>query len=63
MRFAIKSMKEMSEAAWEEKKQLARQKGATAAQKLTIPNMLMFVGLLLLVIGPMGISLMSSFSL
>lgn len=60
---SIKSMKEMSEAAWEEKKQLARQKGATAAQKLTIPNMLMFVGLLLLVIGPMGISLMSSFSL
>lgn len=58
---SIKSMKEMSDAAWEEKKQLARQKGATAAQKLTIPNMLMFVGLLLLVVGPMGVSLLSSF--
>lgn len=59
---SIKSMKEMSEAAWEEKKQLARQKGATAAQKLTIPNMLMFIGLLILVVGPMGISMLSSFS-
>lgn len=59
---SIASMKEMSDAAWEEKKQLARQKGATAAQKLTTPNMLMFVGLLILVIGPMGISMMNSFS-
>ena len=30
---SIDSMKEMTDAAWEEKKQLARQKGATAAQK------------------------------
>lgn len=59
---SIASMKEMSDAAWEEKKQLARQKGATASQKLTTPNMLMFVGLIILVIGPMGISMMNSFS-
>lgn len=59
---SIASMKEMSDAAWEEKKQLARQKGATAAQKLTTPNMLMFIGLLILVMGPMGISMMNSFS-
>ncbi len=55
---AIGSMKQMADEAWEEKKQFAKQKGEIAAQKLLVPNMLMFVGILIVVVVPLAINMM-----
>ncbi|MCQ2408762.1 MAG: type II secretion system F family protein [Oscillospiraceae bacterium] len=55
---AIGSMKQMADEAWEEKKQFAKQKGEMAAQKLLVPNMLMFIGILIVVVVPLAINMM-----
>ena len=60
---AIGSMKQMSDEAWEEKKQYAKQKGEIAAQKLLVPNMLMFIGILIVVVVPLAINMMGGMSL
>lgn len=60
---AIGSMKQMSDEAWEEKKQYAKQKGEIAAQKLLVPNMLMFIGILIIVVVPLAINMMGGMSL
>lgn len=46
------SMKYMNIESWEEKKQNAKRKGEIAGQKLMLPLMLMFVGILIMVIVP-----------
>lgn len=50
---SINSMKTMSDEAWENKKQTAKQKGEIAAEKLMIPTMIMFIGILIVVVVPM----------
>ena len=59
---SIHSMKAMAEEAWEQKKQLSKQKGEIASQKLLIPNMIMFIGIMLVVVIPMIATMMSGFS-
>lgn len=59
---AIGSMKAMADEAWEEKKQISRQKGEIAAQKLLIPNLIMFLGILVVVVVPLIGSMFGSFS-
>ena len=59
---AIDSMKEMADEAWEEKKQISKQKGEIASQKLMIPNLIMFLGILIVVVVPMIASMFGSFS-
>ncbi len=59
---SIDSMKTMSDEAWEQKKQYAKQKGEIASQKLLIPNMIMFFGILLVVVAPMVITMMGGIS-
>lgn len=59
---SIESMKTMADEAWERKKQLSKQKGEIAAQKLLFPNMLMFLGILVIVVVPMIASALGSFS-
>ena len=46
-------LKELNDEMWEEKKQGALQKGQLAADKLLIPTMMIFLGILLMIIGPM----------
>lgn len=58
---SINSMKIMADEAWEQKKQLSKQKGEIASQKLLIPNMIMFVGIMIIVVVPMIASMMGSF--
>ncbi|MCQ2417720.1 MAG: type II secretion system F family protein [Oscillospiraceae bacterium] len=58
---AVASMKQMSDEAWAQKKQLTLQKGEAASQKLLIPNMLMFLGILAVVVIPMISSMIGSF--
>lgn len=58
---SINSMKIMADEAWEQKKQLSKQKGEIASQKLLIPNMIMFVGVMIIVVVPMIASMMGSF--
>lgn len=58
---AINSMKIMADEAWEQKKQLSKQKGEIASQKLLIPNMIMFIGIMIIVVVPMIASMMGSF--
>ena len=60
---SIESMKLMADEAWEQKKQISKQKGEAASGKLMIPNMIMFGGILLIVVAPMIISMVTSFSL
>lgn len=45
-------MEEMSRDMWEEKKNLVRQKGETAGNKLLIPTGMIFIGILILIIVP-----------
>lgn len=59
---AIDSMKLMADEAWEQKKQISKQKGEIAAQKLMIPNLIMFLGILIVVVIPMIASMFGSFS-
>jgi len=59
---SISSMKAMAEEAWEQKKQLSKQKGEIASQKLLIPNMIMFIGIMLVVVIPMIATMMSGFT-
>lgn len=59
---SVESMKTMSDEAWEQKKQYAKQKGEIASQKLLIPNMIMFFGILLVVVAPMVITMMGGLS-
>ncbi|MBR6274966.1 MAG: type II secretion system F family protein [Lachnospiraceae bacterium] len=58
----IDSMKAMADEAWEQKKQILKQKGEIASQKLMIPNMIMFIGILIVVVIPMVASMLSGFS-
>lgn len=46
------SLKKQSNELWEMKKQLVMQQGDLAASKLLIPIMIMFIGILVLVMGP-----------
>ena len=56
---SVASMKIMADEAWNEKKQLAKQRGELANQKLLIPNFIMFFGILIIVVVPMMISTFS----
>lgn len=60
---SIESMKAMADDAWVRKKELAKQKGEVASQKLLVPNMIMFAGILVVVVVPMMISTFSGISL
>lgn len=55
---SIHSMKVMADEAWEQKKQLSKQKGEIAAQKLLIPNLIMFLGIMMVVVVPMIASML-----
>jgi len=57
---AVDSMKIMADEAWQEKKQIAKQKGEKANSKLLIPNMLMLVGIIIVVVVPAVISMLGS---
>ncbi|MBQ9907025.1 MAG: type II secretion system F family protein [Oscillospiraceae bacterium] len=59
---SIDSMKIMADEAWEQKKQLSKQKGELAAQKLLVPNMIMFLGIMLDVVGPMVAAMLGKFN-
>ncbi len=50
---AVKSMRIMADEAWENKRQTALQRGEAAATKLLIPNMFMFLGIIIVVVVPM----------
>ena len=56
----IGSMKTMSEEAWEQKKEICKQKGELASQKLLIPNMIMFIGIMVVVVVPMVAAMLGS---
>ena len=58
---AIDSMKLMADEAWEQKKQISKQKGEIAAQKLLIPNLIMFLGILIVVVVPIIAMMLGSF--
>lgn len=60
---SIESMKAMADEAWIQKKQIAKQQGEIAAQKLLLPNMIMFVGILVVVVVPMMISTFGSINM
>lgn len=57
---SINSMKAMADEAWQQKKQLSKQKGEIASQKLLIPNMIMFLGIIVIVVVPMLITMLGS---
>ena len=59
---SIDSMKIMADEAWEQKKQLSKQKGELAAQKLLIPNMTMFLGIMIVVVVPMVAAMLGKFN-
>ncbi|MDE5885113.1 MAG: type II secretion system F family protein [Oscillospiraceae bacterium] len=59
-REAVNSMKIMSEEAWEQKKQISKQKGEIASQKLLMPNMIMFCGILVVVVAPILLNMFGS---
>ena len=59
---AIDSMKLMADEAWEQKKQISKQKGEIAAQKLMIPNLIMFLGILIVVVVPIVATMFGSFN-
>ena len=59
---SIDSMKLMADEAWEQKKQISKQKGEIAAQKLVLPNMIMFIGILIVVVVPIVSMMFGSFS-
>lgn len=48
-----KSLKELSEESWNEKKQLTIQKGAAADSKLMIPTGIIFAGILMVIMVPL----------
>ncbi|HBN10506.1 MAG TPA: hypothetical protein DD392_00760 [Ruminococcus sp.] len=58
---AVDSMKIMSDEAWKQKKEIAKQKGEIAAGKLLIPTMIMFLGILIVVVVPMVVSMFGAF--
>lgn len=58
---SIASMKAMADDAWEQKKQISKQKGEIASQKLLVPNLIMFFGIIIVVLVPMIASIMGSF--
>lgn len=57
---AVNSMKQMASEAWEQKKQIAKQQGEIASQKLLIPNLIMFLGIMAVIVIPMVMSMMGS---
>lgn len=59
---SIDSMKAMADEAWEQKKQISKQKGELAAQKLLIPNMIMFLGIMVVVVVPMIATMLGKFN-
>lgn len=58
---SVDSMKIMADEAWAQKKQLSKQKGEIAAQKLLVPNLIMFLGILIVVVVPMIASMLGGF--
>ena len=48
-----KSLRELSEESWNEKKQRTIQKGAAADSKLLIPTGIIFMGILIVIIVPL----------
>lgn len=56
----VDSMKVMSEEAWAKKRQYSKQKGELASQKLLVPNLIMFMGILVIVVVPIFSSMLSS---
>lgn len=60
---SIGSMKIMADEAWEQKKQISKQMGEIASQKLLIPNMIMFMGIMVVVVVPIVASLIGNVSL
>ena len=60
---AVDSMKVMADEAWQEKKNLAKQRGEKANSKLLIPNMLMLFGIIIVVVVPLIASMMGSVNL
>lgn len=58
---SIASMKAMADDAWEQKRQLSKQQGEIASQKLLVPNLIMFLGIMVVVVVPMIASMMGSF--
>ncbi len=58
---SIDSMKVMADEAWKQKKEVSKQKGEIAAQKLLMPNMVMFIGILAVVLVPIVGSMFGSF--
>ena len=50
-------LKEMSNEMWEEKKHLVKRKGEAANSKLMIPTAMIFIGILIMVIGPVFLSM------
>jgi tight adherence protein C len=52
----------MADEAWEQKKQLSKQKGELAAQKLLVPNMIMFLGIMIVVVVPMVAAMLGKFN-
>lgn len=60
---SINSMKIMADEAWEQKKQISKQQGEIASQKLLIPNMIMFMGIMVVVVVPIVVSLLGNVSL
>ncbi len=60
---SIGSMKIMADEAWEQKKQISKQMGEIASQKLLIPNMIMFMGIMVVVVVPIIASLIGNVSL
>lgn len=59
---SIDSMKIMADEAWEQKKQLSKQKGELAASKLLVPNMIMFLGIMMVVVVPMVANMLGTFN-
>lgn len=59
---SIDSMKIMADEAWEQKKQISKQKGELAAQKLLVPNMIMFLGIMIVVVVPMIAAMLGKFN-
>ena len=60
---SIGSMKIMADEAWEQKKQISKQQGEIASQKLLIPNMIMLMGIMVVVVVPIVASLIGNVSL
>lgn len=60
---SIQSMKIMADEAWEQRKQIAKQQGEIASQKLMIPNLIMFFGIMIIVVVPIVAGMFGSINM